>query len=208
MPRAQPDHGRSSLIVASPVPLEHLPYDLWQRGHRVDLALYRLLPNLDYPTIRQLAIQQRSQLLAAVGRNPVPRPLSPRATDRYVLVNVFGCDLAQLQQPGQLIRWLDDLYAGGDSLPPHFAAAVAAELHTRPAFSELPLADLLANVDAFRTWLQADWDAYVRTQLHEYAADYAGSPALPPRLFVQPDPTLRSVLPRSRAPRLPYPRSR
>ena len=189
--QARPITVEHPLIVATGGPLDALPYDLWQRGHHVELALHRLLPTLDYPTVRQLTLQQRRRLAAAFDQNPAPQPLSTGATIRYVLLHVFGCDLAQIHQPVQLLRWLADLYGSGDGLPALFAKTVADELCLRPAFAGLPLAELLAGADAFHAVVQVAWDAFVQARLHEGPAAYASSP-----LFAQPDDALHDLLPK------------
>ena len=69
------------VIVVTPGPLERLPYDLWQQGQHVTLALHSLFPNLDYPTLRLLSPAGRSRLAQVqageAGRNAPSRPSVP-----------------------------------------------------------------------------------------------------------------------------------
>ncbi|NLF01490.1 MAG: hypothetical protein GX601_10990, partial [Anaerolineales bacterium] len=43
------------LLVITAGPLNALPYDLWQPGRRVELALHAFFPRLAYPVVRQLS---------------------------------------------------------------------------------------------------------------------------------------------------------
>jgi hypothetical protein len=50
------------LIIITPGSLNQLPYDLWQQGHFVTLALHTFFPTLAYPVVQSLTPNQRWQL--------------------------------------------------------------------------------------------------------------------------------------------------
>ncbi len=56
------DHPAAPRIVVTQGALDRLPYDLWQQGRHVELALHAVFPNLDYPTVKQLSPGQRLAL--------------------------------------------------------------------------------------------------------------------------------------------------
>jgi hypothetical protein len=88
------------LIILTSSSLNDLPYDLWQQGHHVTLALHTFFPNLSYPVVRSLSPAQRWQLSQA----PSPQHrLGRRATTDYVLRYAFAADLDALRQPSNLI---------------------------------------------------------------------------------------------------------
>src|SRR5690554_1348837 len=70
----QPHTFEQPVLVVTTGPLNQLPYDLWQQGHHVNLALHILFPNLDYPVLRQLSPGQLGRL--AQVETPATHPLS------------------------------------------------------------------------------------------------------------------------------------
>ncbi|MBA3945731.1 MAG: hypothetical protein H0X37_14330 [Herpetosiphonaceae bacterium] len=44
--QARPWSTAAPLIIVTPEPVNMLPYDLWQQGHHVELALHELLSGL------------------------------------------------------------------------------------------------------------------------------------------------------------------
>ena len=60
--QAQPVSADAPVIVLTAQPLNTLPYDLWQQGQRVELALNHFFPLLDLPTVRLLTPEQRWRL--------------------------------------------------------------------------------------------------------------------------------------------------
>jgi hypothetical protein len=63
--RARPWSADRPLVVVTERPLNTLPYDLWQQGHPVTLALHTFFPKLSYPELRDLTPAQRARLTGA-----------------------------------------------------------------------------------------------------------------------------------------------
>ena len=90
--RAQPVSAEQPLLVVIADDRNRAPYDIWQQAHPVELALHRLFPKLDYPTLKLLSPTQRGKLAAALTRTPVKQPISLRATYGYLLQQLFACE--------------------------------------------------------------------------------------------------------------------
>jgi hypothetical protein len=96
----QPFSVEEPLLAITAGRLNALPYDVWQPGHRVELALHTFFPRLAYPVVRQLSPAQR----LAASRAPQPdRVLGVRATIDHLLRVVFGADPARLAEPAALV---------------------------------------------------------------------------------------------------------
>ena len=175
------------LIVATSGALNALPYDLWQQGRHVTLALNTFFPHLAYPVVRSLSPARRARLAAAP---PPPQRLAERATQHHILQHAFAADPAALEQPAQLLAWLATYHQERDPLPEPLLATLLAALQTLPAYAGWPLAALFCDPDAFAAFVREQWAAYVqaaqRGQVQEapggylcFGADAALQDALP-----------------------------
>ena len=176
------------LIVVTAGPLDQLPYDLWQQGHQVTLALHTFFPNLVYPLVRVLTPPQRWRL----GQTPPPpHRLGRRGTVEFLLRHVFAADLDALRRPAHLIAWLDQVHQQADPVPSVLADSLLARLRKVPAYADWPLDELLASRDTFTTFVREQWRAYVQQQtgqllgeepiryLLDFETDHALQDALP-----------------------------
>ena len=149
------------LIVVTAGPLNQLPYDLWQQGQHVTLALHTFFSNLAYPVVRALTPAQRYRLSQSP---PPPRRLGRRGTVEFLLRYVFAADLETLHRPARLIAWLDQMHQQTDPLPPVLAGHLLARLQKVPAYADWPLDELLVSREAFTTFVREQWRAYVQQQ--------------------------------------------
>ena len=188
---AQPVSVEQPVIVVVAGDLNRAPYDIWQQAHHVELALYRLFPNLDYQTLKQLSPAQRGRLAAALVRTPVRQLLSLRATFEYLLRQLFACDIPNLQTPSALVAWLADYHALYDPMPAVLITHLQQQLRLVPAFAGWPLLDLLTQREVFYTFVQHAWQVY----LNELNGQTAEHPDTPPLLFAT-DAMLQDTLPR------------
>jgi hypothetical protein len=176
------------LIVVTAGPLDQLPYDLWQQGHHVTLALHTFFPNLVYPVVRALTPTQRWRLSQT---SPPPRRLGRQGTVEFLLRHVFAADLDALRQPAHLVTWLDQVHQQADPVPSVLADRLLARLRKVPAYANWPLDELLTSREAFTTFVREQWRAYVQQQtgellkeepvqyLLDFETDYALQDALP-----------------------------
>ncbi len=149
------------LIVVTTGSLNELPYDLWQPGHHVTLALHTFFPNLAYPVVRTLTPAQRWRLSQTP---PPPRRLGRRGTVVFLLRHVFAADFDPLRQPAWLVAWLDQYHQQTDPMPSVLADSLLAQLWKVPAYADWPLDELLESRDAFTTFVREQWRAYVQQQ--------------------------------------------
>jgi len=159
--QARPFNSNHPLIVVTAGPLNKLPYDLWQQGHHVTLALHTFFPHLAYPVVRALTPTQRWRLSRAPSS---PRRLGRLASMDYILRHAFGADLGTLRRPAGLIAWLNDYHQQADPMPPILADRLLAHLRPLPAFADWSLDELLAHHDAFARFVGEQWVAYVQKQ--------------------------------------------
>jgi len=159
--QARPFSSNHPLIVVTAGPLNKLPYDLWQQGHHVTLALHTFFPHLAYPVVRALTPPQRWRLSKAPSP---PRRLGRRTSMDYILRHAFDADLGALRQPAGLIAWLNDYHQQADPMPPVLADRLLAQLRPLPAFADWSLDELLADRDAFARFVGEQWVAYVQQQ--------------------------------------------
>lgn len=171
------------LIVVTAGALNELPYDLWQQGHHVVLALHTFFPNLAYPLVSALTPGQRWRLSQA----PAPaKTLGRQGSMDYILRHVFALDCDALRQPAALIAWLDGYHQQADPMPTLFADCLLAYLRTVLTYADWPLEELLARREAFVGFVREQWLGYVQQQTGQllsekpvrYVLDFEASEAL------------------------------
>jgi hypothetical protein len=159
--QARPFSIDRPLIVVTNAPLNELPYDLWQQGHHVTLALHTFFPNLAYPVVRSLTPAQRWRL----SQTPPPtKRLGQQGTVAFLLRHVFAVDLDMLRQPAQFIAWLDQYHQQANSMPSMLAKSLLVHLRKVTAYADWPLDELLASRDVFTKFVREQWRAYVQQQ--------------------------------------------
>lgn len=177
------------IILITPDELNSLPYDLWQQGHPVTLALHTYFPNLAYPIIQTLTPVQRACLSKVT--QPKER-LGERGTIDFLLQKVFDIQSALLDQPASFILWLDDYHQKLAPLPSPLANALLASLRSIPVYTDWPLPDILFDRFAFQTFMQDQWQAYLAQQSGQVIREQSGTYLL---TFEQ-DHTLQDALAR------------
>lgn len=174
----EPITAANPVIVITPGPLNRLPYDLWQPGRHITLALHALFPNLDYPTLRLLSPASRSRLTEAQAAGNWPRrPLSPSQTTDFLLTSVFDARAELLRRPAGLLLWLARYHAGGDPLPAPLAERLVAQLQGAPDLAGWPVGDIITKPDAYRRFVQDAWGDFVSTLTREAQDGYETMPA-------------------------------
>jgi hypothetical protein len=186
---AEPWSAERPLVVVTAGPLNTLPYDLWQEGRRVELALHTFFPNLVYPLVRLLSPAQRWRLAQAP---PPRRPLAREATSDFILRHAFGAEVAALAQPAQLIAWLDAYHAQPEPMPDALAQSLLAALRRSPIYEGWPLAELMGSREALTTFVREQWLGYLQRSTGQPFAE-AGTAYV---LAFERDEGLQDVLPR------------
>jgi hypothetical protein len=187
--QARPFRASDPVIIITAGALEALPYDLWQQGQPVTLALHTFFPNLSYPILRTLTPLQRARL----GQVKPPRePLGERRTVEFLLANVFGLQSNLLPQPAWFILWLDEYHQTLAPLPAPLLEHVLAQLHAIPAYQVWPLKEILQDRQAYRNFVQDQWHGFLFLQtgksIGERPVEYV--------LHFETDQALQDALPR------------
>ena len=188
---AQPVTIEQPLIVVTDGPLHALPYDLWQQGQRVELALHTFFPHLDYPTIRRLSPAQRARLGEVYAQEAPTTRLAPKATAGWLLARLFGAKADRLTTPAQLLLWLDAFHSRGDSLPVPLLEMWLGQLGGNPLFADWPLADLLTDRGRYQAFVRGAWAEWVEQRVGEAQASYTTT-----HLSFAGDVALQDSLPR------------
>lgn len=193
--RARPWTADRPVVVVTAEEVDRLPYDLWQQGRHVALALHTFFPQLDYQVVRLLSPRQRRRLAEVMddpggGRHsvtgdppghwvtgdPAGRPyvehLSPEGTQRYLLQSVFEIAPSPSLGAAELIRWLDSYHAQAAPMPIELQRKLVAELKHNPALEGWPLHELVASGEAYRRWMREAWVGAVGATIREPGATY------------------------------------
>ncbi|OQX61660.1 MAG: hypothetical protein B5M51_07435 [Anaerolinea sp. 4484_236] len=160
-------------IIVTSEALSQLPYDLWQQGQHVTLALHTFFPRLAYPLVQSLTSNQRTLLAQSP---PPPARLGQRKTVAYLFQHVFNLNTNALDNPLTLLNWLSQHHRQPDPLPQLLKDALLEKLSSLPIYADWPLPDLITTPAAFRDFIQEQWLGYLENQtgmtLRETAADY------------------------------------
>lgn len=152
-------------LVITPHPTNTLPYDLWQQGQAIDLALHTFFPRLAYPVVQALSPDQRV-LLSQLP--PPTTSLGPQASRDWVLAHLFGWTAAQGESGAAWVAWLTSYHHGAAGpMPASWLTDLAAAWQKMPALAPWPTATLAADRHAFAHWLQTEWETYVSHQTRE-----------------------------------------
>lgn len=193
--RNRPWSDLEPLIVVTAGPLKELPYDLWQQGRRVALDLHQIFPNLAYSLARQLGPGQRARLAAAMQSAGAPgRMLAEDETAAFLMRSVFALPPDPPPSLARLLVWLAGYSVAAEPMPPFTAASLHDRLRVVPALRELPLDELLADPDAYRGFIQRQWESYALQWSRAVHADATPEDALPLLPFAT-DAELRDALP-------------
>jgi hypothetical protein len=173
------------LILVTPKPLNELPYDLWQQGQHVVLALHTFFPTLSYPVVQALTINQRWQL----AQCPLPGQTAGRqGSIDFVLRHLFQVDWEKLATASGLIGWLNR-YHLGEPMPTVLAPKWLSEL--QPQYPQWPLQTWLENRETFQAAISQEWQQYVVTKVE----GHLGETGLVYHLGFAADERLQDILP-------------
>jgi len=180
----RPWSATSPLLVVTEGAVESLPYDLWEQGHRINLALHTFFPRLAYPLVKSLTPGQRARLSQA----PSPgQTLGRKATIEYILKHAFGMDAERLSRPGPFVTWLAQLHRQGEVMPTVLREALVERLGAVEAYREWPLAELLSDGAALAAFVQREFERFAGARLNEGQEPY--------RLGFARDPELQGAVP-------------
>ncbi len=164
--------------------LEDLPADLLPRGRRLNLSLAGLFPRLSYPVLQRLGAGWLDRLEEAGAGERGPS-LGPEATLDFLTRQVFGLHLRDLRQPTRLVARLLEMHYHQEGVPDQIARRVARELAGEPDLGAWPLERLWSDRAAFLSFLQEQWEVFLRSlQQPDHGSVCEPAATLPPRSLV------------------------
>lgn len=140
--------------------LGEVPFDLLQAGRKLSFNLGDIFPNLSYPVVAALNRGDLDALYEAQKRH-APGRLGENATKEFVLRHVFEVAAELIKQPSDLLRMLLRCHYGGQRIPVPLNMRLVELLRKNPQFDQWPLEKLLADKEAFFTFLQERWSAFL-----------------------------------------------
>lgn len=164
----------------------HIPYDLLQKGKRIEVGVSELFSNLNALVIKELDHAYYQDLYAAhqslVTKHEMLR--GERQTVEFILRVVFGIEPVGALNPTRLAELLIDKHDRRRMIPQsveqYLMETLAAKIATVGMTSQY-----LLDAESFYTWLGQQWEMFVHTQ--------GGQGGVQPVIQFE-DPRLRSVL--------------
>lgn len=188
------------VIVHTTESQRHIPYDLLQKGKRIEVSVSALFPHLNALTLCQLDHAYYDDVYAAhehlAGRNESLH--SERATLEFILRASFGLDLAVKIDPARLVELLINKHYLARAIPPALEAYLVQHIFPKVTSFELK-ADFLDHAEDFYAWLLSQWKVFIEAR----TADQT-----PPNLFLDDlrlRPLIANLFAEGLLPRIPAP---
>jgi len=140
-----------------------LPWDYLSASRIVRLSLANLFPKLSYSVVRQVGAECHEALFEAQAKHAT-QSLGEAATKEFILTHIFRISPHLLTRPEDFWHGLLRLHYNGASLPMAFAEHIAHILGDKPAFMNLPVAELFASKAATLRVVQDAWYCYLERQ--------------------------------------------
>ena len=164
----------------------HIPYDLLQKGKRIEVGVSELFSNLNALVIKDLDHAYYQDLYAAhqslVTKHEMLR--GERQTVEFILRVVFGIEPVGALNPTRLVELLIDKHDRRRMIPQSVEQYLIETLAAKIAAIGMT-SQYLLDAESFYTWLDQQWEMFVHTQ--------GGQGGLQPVIQFE-DPRLRSVL--------------
>jgi hypothetical protein len=162
--RSRWDRGEQTELVvvlrSQASDLGGLPFDLLQAGRRLSFNLGDIFPNLSYPVVAALDRGDLDALYEALRRH-LPGQLGDNATKELVLRHVFEIAPELIKQPSDLLRVLLRRHYSGQRIPKALDVRFIQLLRQSAHFDDWPLETLVADREAFFTFLQERWPIFL-----------------------------------------------
>jgi hypothetical protein len=184
----RPFNQERPVIVVTTGALESLPYDLYESGHWISLALHQYFLNLAYPVVRTLNVAQLEKLSS---RQQPSVTIGRRKTSEFILKQVFDLELESLVHPAYFVDWLVRFHRELAPLPDEVKAVFIEYLRRLPMYKDWKVSALLEDKQSLTDFLQSQWGYYVQTStgmsLGEASGEYV--------LVFERDTSLQDLLP-------------
>lgn len=167
--------------------LESMPYDLLQSGRKLSFNLGELFPNLSYPVIEKIDRSLLDAIFEAQSKN-APERIGDNATKDFILRHVFRIAAELVTNEVELLRALLRLHYGQVRIPQVLADRLIDSLEGNAVLKSWPLDKIVADEQAFFSFLQERWPLFLRKfgkedqvaeEFSEYQLNYSGPTLLP-----------------------------
>ena len=158
------DQGaKTDLVVVLRSPqqrLDSLPHDLLQAGRRLEFALHKIFPKLNYPVLASLERSHLDAIYEAYQQHDGDA-LTERETKEFALMHCFGIVPKLIKTPVDLLKMLLSLHSQRVHLPTILSEYLIEYLGKEKAIKQWPLGEILPDREAFLRYLQVEWAAFV-----------------------------------------------
>jgi hypothetical protein len=185
----KPFDASMPVLVITAGALEELPYDIWQQGVHIQLALHEFFPNLAYPILRTLTSLQRAHLWQIEG--PKER-MGEQRTIEFLLEQVFHFNTNLLVQPAHFVLWLEEYHASLAPFPPVILEFVLGQFHYLENYQGWDVKALLQDRETFRQFIQDQWQGFLSMQTGKVIREKSSAYLL----HFEADQELQDALPR------------
>lgn len=143
----------------------HIPYDLLQKGKRIEVGVSQLFSNLNALVIKELDHAYYQDLYAAhqslVTKHEMQR--GERQTVEFILRVVFGIEPVGALNPTRLAELLIDKHDRRRMIPKSVEQYLIESLAAKIAAVGMT-SQYLLDAESFYTWLGQQWEMFVHTQ--------------------------------------------
>jgi PglZ domain len=158
------DQGaKTDLVVVLRSPqqrLDSLPHDLLQAGRRLEFALHKIFPKLNYPVLASLERSHLDAIFEAYQQHDGDA-LTERESKEFALMHCFGIVPKLIKTPVDLLKMLLSLHSRRVHLPTILSVYLIESLGREKAIKKWPLGEILSDREAFLRFLQVEWVAFV-----------------------------------------------
>ena len=165
----------------------HIPYDLLQKGKRIEVGVSQLFSNLNALVIKELDHAYYQDLYAAhqslVTKHEMQR--GERQTVEFILRVVFGIEPVGALNPTRLAELLIDKHNRRRMIPQSVEQYLMEPLAAKIAAVGMT-SQYLLDAESFYTWLGQQWEMFVHAQVEQGGAQ---------SVIQFDDPRLKPLLP-------------
>lgn len=146
-----------------------LPFDLLQAGRKLSFNLGDIFPNLSYPVVTALGRGDLDALYEAQERHE-PGQLGDNATKEFVLRHVFEIAPELIKKPSDLLVVLLRRHYRAQRIPKALDERFIELLRQTSHFDDWPLERVVADREAFFTFLQERWPIFLDREANKGAS--------------------------------------
>ncbi|MCK5034683.1 MAG: BREX-3 system phosphatase PglZ [Candidatus Sabulitectum sp.] len=162
--RSQWDKGEESELVVVVhsrfSDFQQLPFDIFASSRHLSFGLVELFPNLNYPVIASLEIENLDAVYKA-QQEYAPKTLGRNGTIEFLLRHVFQIAPELISTSSDLLRMLLRRHYKGNRIPALLDKRLIQLLQKQEIFSDWPLKLIVPDSIAFFTFLQERWPVFL-----------------------------------------------